>query len=345
MLLHINSCFSQSHQFTIEVEFYSPGVKELFIGEAYWKTLVPYHAANFASKSAVSARNTFVFHGSLLYPTAVRISSDNDSIDLNVFLFIDTGYQKVTILKGINGYTVQTESAIGKEYRTFLKFMKMKAIDERINSNLFYKYIQMNPGSYVALYALLNQAFRYPYPPELKRAGCSFSNKIQNTHAFQFYQQLYRPNTVGARAPYFKVLDAEGKLITLAHYKKSGNVLLYFWASWCVYCRDLTPLLKSLKNHPKNNSLKIIAVSVDTDSISWKNAIEKESLSSWINIRSPLFFEQPDNTIRLDMKYSVLSYPTVLLIDMNGKIVGRFENTSSKSMIKELNNLISQPGK
>lgn len=336
------TCFSQPYRFTLEVQLDTGEINELSISEAFWRTLTPYHAATFSNEQSVRKNNSFKFEGFLLYPTAVRLSSDVDSHHLNLFLFVDTGFQSARIIKTPRGYSLQSSSAPEKEYHLFLNSVKATGIDDTINGSGFLQYIKMNPGSYVGFYALLNQAFRYPYSPEFEKASQCFNKKIKNTRAFHYFKELYRPNTVGAAAPDFKVEDSKGQIISLSSYRDSNQVILYFWASWCVYCRELTPYLKTLVSNGKYAGLKVIAISVDTDSVAWRNAIGDEVPASWVHIRSPNFFDQPDNKIRLDVKYSILSYPTVVVVNRSGVIVGRFTDAEGVKMEQEMEKVIAR---
>ena len=66
----------------------------------------------------------------------------------------------------------------------------------------------------------------------------------------------------GAMAPDFHLVDLSGQALDLSSYR-GKVVLLDFWATWCVPCREETPHLVDLQNKYGSQGLQIIAVSMD----------------------------------------------------------------------------------
>ncbi len=93
-------------------------------------------------------------------------------------------------------------------------------------------------------------------------------------------------------------------------------MLLDFWASWCVPCRQDNPYVKAAYEKFKTRNLVIISVSVDEDGNKWKQAIEKDQLP-WVHI-SDL---KKDNEVA--QLYGVQPIPDNFLISPEGKIIER----------------------
>ena len=322
---------SQEHKFLLKVHFEDPNIKTLVIGEAYYHKFKTYRAAKIKLDSSQVHENTFVFQGSILYPTAVRLYSNIDSIRFNELIFIETGNQVITIIKKNNSYEIISNTSIEKEHKRFLKEMTLKTIDDKMQGEKLLSFVRKNPDSYVGLFALINQAFKYPYPSIFEKINGTFSKKIRQTNAFQYYLGLYKPNTVGSTAPDFFAKSVDSRKASLSSFRGKSFVLLDFWASWCGPCRQMMPHLKELYQKYHAKGFEIISISVDTDSTAWRNAVKKEGIQSWINVMSESFFSENINDPGLGMKYSIWEYPTSILINKKGTIIGRYADGENHS--------------
>ena len=68
----------------------------------------------------------------------------------------------------------------------------------------------------------------------------------------------------GALAPDFRLADLSGQPLNLSSYR-GKVVLLDFWATWCVPCREETPHLVDLQNKYGGQGLQVIGVSMDDE--------------------------------------------------------------------------------
>lgn len=118
-------------------------------------------------------------------------------------------------------------------------------------------------------------------------------------------------------APNFTIKDLAGRDVTLSSFK-GKVVLLNFWATWCLPCRDEMRSIETLYKAYKGKDLVILGVSIDIGpgSISRvKDFVEKNRLSFTI-------LTDPD--IKVGTAYKVFALPTSILIDRKGKIIKRF---------------------
>jgi len=313
----------QQHHFILKVHFDDPSVKVLGIGEAYWWSLKPLHAAKMKLDSSKNHDNNFLFEGTTLYPTAIRIYPLDNSQYFNKLIFIDTGYQEIMLIKKDSSIIIKSNTAIEKEHRKFLSEMAIKTIDNNIDGKKFLSYVKTNPDSYVALFAIINQAFNYPYPPIFEKINAAFGKKITQTKAFQYYKNRYSTKTVSPVEPDLLGTSIDGKKVTLSAFREKSLVLLDFWASWCMPCRQMMPHLKDLYQKYHSKGLEIISISSSLNDAkdTWKKAVRKEGMQSWIN----LFSEKPYTNGRdLGIKYGVTRLPTTILIDKKGAVIGRY---------------------
>jgi peroxiredoxin len=147
---------------------------------------------------------------------------------------------------------------------------------------------------------------------------------------------------VGAHAPDFKATDLNQQTVTLSQFKGERFVLLDFWASWCVPCRESIPHLKTIYKKYYSKGLDIIAVSTDESRKAWIEAVKQNSTEMWYHI---LIAEKwPNGPITNDdifQNYYNTAIPEQILIDKNGKIIYRHVGYSKESE-ESLDRLLSK---
>ncbi len=160
--------------------------------------------------------------------------------------------------------------------------------------------------------------------------GLEFAGKDDD--ARKYYERIVKNDPTGARAKKaagaVRRLDSVGKTLAFRGTTLEGRpldlaslrgkwVVLHYWATWCDPCKDDMKTLKQIQAKYAQKGLTIVGVNLDserndaaaflrTNSYPWSHLWEEGGLDS-----------------RLANELGVLTLPTMLLIDDQGKVVRR----------------------
>ena len=132
----------------------------------------------------------------------------------------------------------------------------------------------------------------------------------------QLHDKIWPPTMVGKQMPDFRFINyANGKAMSLKECLAGKKYLLLdFWASWCKPCRKEIPNILKLYKKYHTNGFEVVSISADTSEAAWKKALDEEKLP-WYNDR--------DGQQGICTLYKVQYYPTIYLIDADGKVVAK----------------------
>lgn len=109
--------------------------------------------------------------------------------------------------------------------------------------------------------------------------------------------------------------DGEGRRRTLADFR-GKIVLLNVWATWCVPCREEMPALDRLQQKLGGPGFEVVAMSIDAD-----GPAAVKSFYDEIGIQALAIYVDPKS--RATANLAILGIPTTLLIDRQGREIGR----------------------
>lgn len=90
---------------------------------------------------------------------------------------------------------------------------------------------------------------------------------------------ISRPELVRARmAPPFAINAMDGQRISMDDLQ-GKVVLLDFWATWCLPCREALPHIRDVAKKFQGQPLVILSVSLDTDEQKWRDFIAKNEMT------------------------------------------------------------------
>ena len=120
------------------------------------------------------------------------------------------------------------------------------------------------------------------------------------------------PQVSGTPAPDFSVqsLDTPVRLLGLKDFK--GKVLIVdFWATWCVPCRETMPVIYSAYHQYKDKGLDVVAITDERRSV-------VAQFRSMNKIDYPMYL---DNNHDANRAFGVKSLPTMFVINKKGEVV------------------------
>ncbi len=155
-------------------------------------------------------------------------------------------------------------------------------------------------------------ATRFP-----KHKGVAGALTFIKERAAQQSQAIPQADTkplVGKPAPDFTMNDVNGKSFSL-NQLRGKYVLIDFWASWCVPCREENPNVVAAFNQYKDKNFTVLGVSLDKNKEDWVAAIATDGLA-WQHISDLKQW----NSAAVPL-YGIDGIPYNVLIDPQGKII------------------------
>jgi thiol-disulfide isomerase/thioredoxin len=133
-------------------------------------------------------------------------------------------------------------------------------------------------------------------------------------------------------APDIAFQDGNGKALAISQWK-GRVVLVNLWATWCAPCRKEMPDLAKLQSEMGSKDFEVVAISVDRKGVDASSAFLKETGADGLAL-----YVEPTTRIVNDLQ--ALGLPTTLLIDRQGREIGRlvgpadWSSPEAKALIK-----------
>lgn len=148
----------------------------------------------------------------------------------------------------------------------------------------------------------------------------------------KFYREVESVSPGNPAVP-FTLPDQNNNLVSMKDLR-GKYVLLDFWASWCIPCLDEFPHMKELYNTYSRDQFEIIAISIEEDSLRWRQAIQQFE-HSWPQLYGGDGFQQ--NTFKA---YRGGGIPFYILVAPEGNIVRYNDIRPSFNLPEVLDSLI-----
>lgn len=112
--------------------------------------------------------------------------------------------------------------------------------------------------------------------------------------------------------------------------EKKKNLVLFFFASWCEYCRGESPKIETFRKAMQKCNLTVVGVNLDESKEDAQKAIKE-----W-PVTSPVYF---DRDAKLKKQFKIKKIPTLAFADAKGEILkvvsGTRQNESFLTFVKD----------
>ena len=159
-----------------------------------------------------------------------------------------------------------------------------------------------------------------------------FSDEVKNSfYGKACHDLIVPPSEVGKKMPDFQFTNFKNKKkVSLSNVlKKNKYVLIDFWASWCKPCRKEIPNIKAIYEKYHRKGFDVVSISADAKEADWIKALKEENLPWW---------NDRDGKQGLCSLYKVKYYPTIYLLDSEGKVVAK--DIRGEELAKRLEELL-----
>ena len=217
------------------------------------------------------------------------------------------------------------QAELGKNYDAFYAFRRAFA-KKHNNTILAPEFLSAGTGQHT-----------YSDMKELVEALDPKTPENWYTNRLKRRTEVLRQTDFGKVLPDFTLPDTSGNPVTFSSLR-GKIVLVDFWASWCLPCREENQNVLKLYQKYNKDGFTVISVSIDEKKDKWLQAIQQDKLT-WYHVSSLKGWECPTAN-NLGVTYGMSGVPYTLLVGRDGKVIGH--NVRGEKLEEKLKQLFDK---
>lgn len=261
------------------------------------------------------------------YPSGDNINNDFTNLNKEIYPLLN---QSVNVIVKISNKLV-TDSAVIKKMKDTAALLDKQVIAIKEN------FIQEHPSSAAAIWLLSDMMIRSQLSNSLATELFKKMNREKLVDV-SFYSDVakrvdgFSLTAVGKTVPDINSMNTyTGKKFDLSSLR-GKYVVLDFWGTWCGPCISGMPKMKEYLD-TYQSKLEIVGVASESDNGErWKKFLDGKPQYQWHQVLS----RKTEDYI---LKFSVAGFPTKIIVDPAGKIIGRFVGEDDE-IYKKLDELL-----
>ncbi|MDG3003698.1 redoxin domain-containing protein [Paludisphaera mucosa] len=128
----------------------------------------------------------------------------------------------------------------------------------------------------------------------------------------------------------FALYDTSGKLVSIRDFD-ADLILLDFWGTWCLPCRTSIPHLSEIQARLGGKKIQVVSVAYERTKEPERAAKVKE-VADGLKINYPVLVVGMDDACPVREALQVWFYPTMILIDREGRILRREQGATAATL-------------
>ena len=131
----------------------------------------------------------------------------------------------------------------------------------------------------------------------------------------------------------FQLPGLDGKMVSL-HDIDADVILLDFWGSWCKQCKESIPHLGELQARWPGKRLQVVGIACEKGASIQDRRASAAKGAQDLGIKYPVLVSSMDGSCPVQKGLQVKFYPTMLLLDRNGRLLEREQGATEITLAR-----------